>query len=297
MSLPSSDHPPAAGASARRIAIILCAVLEDEVRALAHHLPQLVAIHTLEQGLHNTPPLLRQRLQQAVDTLESTLHPDAIALAYGLCSRGTEEVTTRSAQLIIPRAHDCITLLLGSKERYAQYARENPGTYWYSPGWNRHHVPPGEDRYNESYAEYRKKFSEDDAQFLMETEQAWFSQYSRATYVDLGLTAETPDGSPGLGGSPALAGTSAPRTLAEDLAYTQKCAAWLKWSFDRQLGDPKLLRDLLQGPWDDDRFLVLNPGESLKMTADDRIIERTRLTLRGLPLSTPEPAGTQGATP
>jgi len=36
---------------------------------------------------------------------------------------------------VVPRAHDCITLLLGSKERYAKLFGERPGTYWYSAGW------------------------------------------------------------------------------------------------------------------------------------------------------------------
>lgn len=246
------------------IAIILCAVMEDEIRILAQGMPHIVAIHPLEQGLHNTPQLLSQRLQEAVGHLESTTNAQAITLVYGLCSRGTENVTTRRAQLIVPRAHDCITLLLGSKERYAQYVQQNPGTYWYSPGWNRHHSPPGEERYQKYLAEYRKKFSEEDAQFLMETEQAWFSEYKLAAYVDLGLTPET--------------------DVQADIAYTRKCADWLKWSFDRQRGDPQLLRDLLTGPWDDGRFLVLNPGEFLKMTADEKIMARVPLTVRGNPV-------------
>ncbi len=239
-------------------AIIYCAVLEDEILALnkvpASHL------FPLEQGLHNTPPLLRERLQQTIDLIESTLHPEQIILAYGLCSRGTEAIAARHARLIIPRAHDCITLLLGAKERYAQYVAQHPGTYWYSPGWNRHHVPPGKDRYDRLLAEYRAKFSAEDAEFLMETEQAWFNNYNLATYVDIGVT-----------------------PIEHDLAYTQECATWLKWSFDHVRGDPQLLQDLLDGPWDDARFLVLQPGESLKMTADDQIITRTTLTIEGRP--------------
>ena len=49
-------------------------------------------------------------------------------------SRG---VHAQRCRIAITRAHDCITLLLGSKERYAEYVAQHPGTYWYSAGWNR----------------------------------------------------------------------------------------------------------------------------------------------------------------
>jgi hypothetical protein len=233
------------------IAVITCAVLELEIQHLAKDLPRVAHVEILEQGLHNEPPKLRTRLQEAVSRVENAFaHVESIVLGYGLCSRGVEGVKTSRANLIIPRAHDCITLLLGSKERYSQYVKENPGTYWYSPGWNKHHTPPGKERYDKLLAQYREKYGEDDAQYLMETEQAWFSAYSRATYVHLGVG----------------------RT-ENDVQYTRSCADWLKWSFDMQEGSPLLLRDLLTGPWDDQRFLVLRPGQTFRMTADERVIE------------------------
>lgn len=237
------------------LVVITCAVLEDEVRHFAEGLPHLVHIEVLEQGLHNEPPKLRLQLQEAIDRVEEQFHPDAIALGYGLCSRGTEGVATKRAKLVVPRAHDCITLLLGCRRRYGEYVSRHPGTYWYSPGWNKHHVPPGEERYNLLLGQYIEKFGEDNAEFLMEQEQGWFQSYDRATFVDLGVAA-TP----------------------EDVEYTKKCARWLEWNYDQQKGDPSLMKALLSGDWDEDRFLVLEPGRHLKMTADDRIIEASDAT-------------------
>jgi hypothetical protein len=150
---------------------------------------------------------------------------------------------------VLARAHDCITLLLGDRQRYAQYVASNPGTYWYSPGWNRCHTPPGPERYEKLLNEYRQKFGEEDAQYLMETEQAWFKTYTRATFVDLG----TPN-------------------IQKDVELTQKCAAWLGWGFDHQQGCPQLLQDMLAGNWDAERFLVLEPGQTPRMTADDQVV-------------------------
>ncbi len=233
------------------IAAILCAVLEDEFKQVAASCPNVVHLEVLEQGLHNEPNRLRQEVQAAIDRVEEQHAVEAIVLGYGLCSRGTEGVTTRRAKLVVPRAHDCITLLLGSKERYAGYVAKNPGTYWYSPGWNRHHVPPGPERYEKLRAEYAEKYGEDNADFLMESEQAWFKTYSRATFVEMGVAVKQ-----------------------EDIEFTKRCAEYLGWSFDHQRGDAKLLHDLLAGNWDDERFLVLEPGDALKMTADGRVIEK-----------------------
>jgi hypothetical protein len=61
--------------------------------------------------------------------------------------------------------------------------------------------------------------------------------------------------------------------VQQELDYTQKCADWLGWKCDCQKGDPALLQALLTGPWDNDRFLVLNPGQTFRLVADDRVIE------------------------
>jgi hypothetical protein len=235
-----------------RTVVITCSVLECEIEHFARSCPQIISIVKLPQGLHNEPDRLRRDLQAAIDKVEAETDAEAIVLGYGLCSRGTEGVKTSRAKLVLARAHDCVTLLLGNKDRYAKYVAQTPGTYWYSPGWNKHHIPPGEQRYTLLRAEYLEKYGEDNADFLMESEQHWFSTYDRATYVDLGPGA-TPD----------------------DVEFTKRCALWLGWSFDRQHGDPRLLSDLLRGEWDEERFLVLEPGQTLRLTADERVIEVT----------------------
>lgn len=232
------------------IAVITCDVLTQEIRHFCQGLPQVKRIEVVEQGLHNTPALLKTRVQEMVDQVERDAEIDAIVLGYGLCSRGTEGLRAQRCKLVMARAHDCITLLLGSKERYAQYVKDHPGTYWYSPGWNRCHVPPGPERHRRLHCEYCEKYGTEDADYLMDMEQSWLKTYDQATYVHLGVGA-TP----------------------EDVGFTKGCADWLKWNFDEQTGDPSLLRALLSGEWDEARFLVLEPGQSFRFTADERILE------------------------
>ena len=236
-----------------RTAVLTCAVLEDEIAQLREGLDHIVLVEILQQGLHNTPDELRRRLQAAIEQVETTTDAEVIVLGYGLCSRGIEGLHTTRCTLVVPRAHDYITLLLGDKDRYARYVAEHPGTYWYSVGWNRHTQMPGRERYEQRLAEYREKYGEDNAAYLMETEQHWFKTYRRASFVDL-----------------TVGESGANREAA---AFTQRCAAWLDWDFDHQQGDPDLVRALLDGRWDDERFLVLPPGQTPRLTADDRIIE------------------------
>jgi len=234
-----------------RVAVVTCAVLEQEFVHFTRGLEHVERVEVVEQGLHNEPDKLRRELQAIIGRIEAQTAAEAIVLGYGLCSRGTEGVRTRRCRLVIARAHDCITHLLGSKERYAEYVAAHPGTYWYSPGWNRCSIMPGKERYDLLWQRYVEKYGEDNAEFLMQSEQHWFTSYNNAAFVHLGVG-----------------------DLDKELAYTKQCAEWLKWNCDHQCGDPQLLRDLISGPWDDARFLVLAPGETFRMVADARVIER-----------------------
>ena len=241
---------------APNLCVITCAVMETEVEAFLESFPPIARYIKMQQGLHNEPEKLQRKLQHAIDEAEADPAVQRIALVYGLCSKGIEGLRVARCTLAVARAHDCITLLLGSRERYDQYTKQNPGTYWYSPGWNRHHTPPGQQRYEKLLSEYREKYGDDNAEFLMETEQHWFSTYDRAAYVHLTVGA-----------------------TQDDKNYTKQCADWLDWNYDEQAGDPQLLKDLITGNWDDDRFLVIQPNQAIRMTGDQNIV--TAITLDG----------------
>lgn len=231
------------------IAVISCGVLEPEVRHYAAGRPHVRRLEFLPQGLHEDPARMRAELQAAVDRAEADPAIGAIVLVYGLCSRGVENLRHDRCPLVLARAHDCVTLFLGDKDRYAAYQRAHPGTYWYQPGWIRGRATPGPEREARLRREYAEKFGEDDVEYLLEMDRAGFAHYSRAVYVGLGL------------GQP-----------AQDVAYTQACAACQGWSFEELQGDPALLRALLEGDWDPRRFLIVPPRHVIRLTADDDII-------------------------
>ncbi len=231
------------------IAVIACGVIEPEVRHFAAGRPQIREMVFLPQGLHDDPVKMRRELQVAVDQAEANPAVEAIVLVYGLCGRGVEDLRHDRCPLVIARAHDCVTLFLGDKNRYAEHQRQHPGTCWYQPGWIRGRALPGPDREARLRREYTEKFGEDDVDYLLEMDRAGFVHYQYAAYVGLGL------------GDPAA-----------DLAYTRRCADCLGWSVTEVPGDPSLLRDLLHGEWDEKRYLLVPPRHVIRLTADDAII-------------------------
>ncbi len=231
-------------------ALIACDVLEKEVKQFAQGLQHLVLMRFFEMGLHDTPDKLRKLLQGAIDDCEADPQVEAIALVYGLCGTALAGLKTRRCPLIVPRAHDCITLFMGSKERYAAYKKSCPGAYFYTPGWNRRRRVPCPEKYAELRAQYAERFDEEEAEFLVQSELDALKHNDRATYLDLGVG----------------------DTVAES-SFTARCAAWLGWKFDPQQGDPGLLKALLEGRWTNpEQFLIVQPSKTIGVSADDAII-------------------------
>lgn len=243
-----------------RIKCIGCDVLARAIYWSAAQSPHIVDVQLLERGLHNTPALLRGRLQEQIDTAASQGY-DAIVLAYGLCGQTTAGLVAQGAPLVIPRAHDCITLFLGSRKRYNEQFLSQPGTYWYTLDYLERRQDSsaslalglGSDTDLQAvYDKYVQKYGKDNADYLMEVMGAWQSHYQRAVYIDLGI------GDGGVGE-----------------AQAQAEASRRGWAFERMAGDLVLIRRLIQGDWgagETGDFLILQPGQALSMTYDDNII-------------------------
>lgn len=184
---------------------------------------------------------------------------DAILLGYGICSHGTIGVSSSMYRIVVPRAHDCITLFLGSKERYLDEFSKNPGTYWFTPGFISGKMQPGMSekyagvyqQFEESFETYRERYGDDEiAKYIIDNqEQAWIKNYSRGAYVESGLP-----------------GGNVLRGKAREFCESRH------WNFEEVRGDLALVRDLISGDWDPERFLVLEPGESLALGGLDEII-------------------------
>lgn len=231
----------------KHLHVIACHVLWRELCYFAALSPNACTFDFLPQGLHNTPDILRQSLQAAIDRTSPPC--DAILLGYGLCCNGLEGIRARDIPLVAVRAHDCITFLLGSKERYRAYFDAHPGTYWYSPGWIDSCTMPGPQRLAQLLAEYTEKYGAGNAHYLMELEQTWIKEYSNAAYIDLGFGDNE-----------------------RFRAHTRACAHALGWRFDELKGDPSLIQRLFSGQWTSSDFLIVQPGQTIAASHDDAIL-------------------------
>jgi hypothetical protein len=240
-----------------RIKCLSCEALTRMVYLCAAQSPHLVDVELVRIGLHNEPINLRVLLQQKIDAL-SRKDFDAVVLAYGLCGQATLGLVARDIPLVLPRAHDCITLFLGSRARYQEQFEGNPGTYWYSLDYIERKEASGtfvalgasvdSTNIQSKYEEYVEKYGADNADYLMEVMGAWQSHYNRAAYIDLGVG----DG-----------------TLLE--AQTAQEAANRGWKYERLTGNLALIRRLLNGDWNQD-FLVIQPGQEVAMSYDADVV-------------------------
>lgn len=239
-----------------RIKCLACEALARPTYLAAAYSPHIVDIEMVQRGLHNRPLHLRDHLQAQVDACVGAGY-DAVALVYGLCGQAISGLVARDVKLVIPKAHDCITLFLGSRALYTYQFENFPGTYWYSHDYIERDDGSGsslsmgsgtDTDLEAAYEEYVTKYGKDNADYLMEAMGAWQSHYQRAVFIDMGIA----DASP-----------------VEQRARQE--AERRGWSFERMAGDLVLIRRLLRGDWEED-FLVLEPGQVVKMTYDEDIL-------------------------
>lgn len=220
----------------RPVKVLACPVLRDLIE------PRLAGSETsavyLDYGLHVLPKRMAPCLQKELDALEE---PSLVLIGYGLCGNGLEGLEAGRHTLVIPRADDCITILLGSHQAYARAQQEHPGTYYLTRGWLEVGAHPlGE------YQDLVERFGRESADHVLDT---LFGGYTR-----LCLLASTD------------ADLAACRAEAREIA--EFCSKRWGMSYEEQIGSDVLLRGLLDAPQAMDAlgedFVVVPPGGRVK---------------------------------
>ena len=96
-----------------RCAIVACEMITDELNLVMNELDCAMPVTWLDRGLHETPALLRARLEEAIASLDGAY--ETILLGMTLCGKAVEGVGAAHARLVIPRCHDCIHMLLSGE--------------------------------------------------------------------------------------------------------------------------------------------------------------------------------------
>jgi len=253
----------------RFLKVIACEIALREICHVAARSPSLLDLEFLTQGLHDVPCKGLGEIQRRIDAVPAGRY-DAILVGYGLCGNLISGLQARHTPLVLPRAHDCITLFLGSKERYRELSEQRTGSYYYTSGWleclrrrggnmsglDQKFLPSRAgtiDRSDGLFEQWVRKYGEEQARYLDEVMNQWITQYSRGLLIDFDF--------------------AAPLHLDEQVK--QICAAH-GWEFERIPGDLSLLQRWVDGNWPEADFLVLQPGQKTAPSYCDDIIEAER---------------------
>jgi hypothetical protein len=243
-----------------RFKAIICQVFTREMEDVIRRSPHSIDVDNIPMGLHELGVGMRPHLQERIDAADSGDY-DAILLGYALCGRGTEGLRAGKTQLVLPRVHDCIGLLMGSHQAYMSYFEKHPGVYYRSPGWIQFQtagmrLEPAFASQKSTLGEQRTleelvaKYGEENGKYLFEQFNAFRQNYSGLTYISTGVA-------------------------SDDASRTKACAEAEKegWAFDEVKGSLTLLERLVNGEWDAANFLVVPPGATIRATLGDGIVD------------------------
>ena len=212
--------------------LIACLMMEAEVKNALEVTGSDAEVIWMEKGLHDRPEKLRAALQETMDKAEKELQPDAVLLAYGFCGNAMQGLKAGNYTLVLPRIDDCITLFIGSRERKVQL-EGGVGTMFQTYNWTDERTIQAEkERLYEMY-------DEDEAEEIFEM---MFGHYGRIAVLDTHCY-----------------------DLAPVVAEAQRSAELLGFQCCVYDASNAFLRELLSGPWPEERFIVKDPGEIISL--------------------------------
>lgn len=239
--------------------LISCEIFYREMCHAVATSPHRIDIEFLPKGLHDLKAEeMRERVQAVIDATDPGGY-DAILLGFALCNNGLAGIRAPSIPLILPRAHDCISLFMGSRFRYQEYFDANPGTYFLTSGWIERGETTGElaeltiqnrNGIGMSMEELIEQYGADNAEYLYDMLSGGTeANYHRFNYIHMGIE---------------------PPNIKEEAV---KRAQERGWDFEETKGDLCLIGKLVNGEWDDSDFLTVPPGKAIKPSFDDSIVK------------------------
>jgi len=263
--------------------VIACQIMVREVCLLAAQSPHLIDLEFLSLALHEDPQRHRPELQQAIDRVPEG-HYHAILLGYGLCSRLLDGIEARHTPLVVPRVHDCLAFLLGSRQRFEELRAQQPGTYFFTIGWvegplrrygnqgsllsesselfasdlalsptasgNLLLTPPGGGVTPQIYQRWVAKYGPEKAQRLLAVARDTLQHYRRGLWIEW----------------PQLPHAEAER-------HVRALCQQQGWEFQKCTGTTDYVRRWLFGQWDPHEFLIVPPGHKIVVTYDEELLQ------------------------
>lgn len=207
-----------------RKTVVACRTIERELRVAMDACAFAGETVWIESGLHNVPARLHERLQRA---LEECAPCDVVLLALGLCGNAVAGLQAGNFRMVLPRVEDCISLLLGGKD-----AERPIDAYFLTQGWL--------DGERNIWREYEYCINKYGKHLGREIFDQMFRNYRTLMLLDTGCY-----------------------DMAPACAQARQIAETLGLELSLRQGTLHLIQELLTGPWTQERFIVVEPGEKL----------------------------------
>lgn len=237
--------------------IIACNVFFRELSYCAAQSPHTIDLEFFELGEHIHCDSLRTKIQAKIELAEQSEKPyDAILLGFGLCGNAAKGLHAAKTRLVIPRAHDCCTILLGARSKFKENFQDNPSTPFSSVGYMERgeyfvRQDDGVIMYGDAYAELVRQYGEDDAKYIWDSMHPKMEgMEDRAVFIDI----------------PEI-------HFPEKIEEFKRTAEVEGKKFVLLEGSLDIIRNLVDGNWNESDFLTVPPGSQISAVYDwDRVL-------------------------
>ncbi|NLI92643.1 MAG: DUF1638 domain-containing protein [Peptococcaceae bacterium] len=215
-----------------KTAIICCENLKYELIKTLKKSGSSIPVIWISSDYHINSDRLREKLQQEIDQLQDF---EKILLGFGCCGNSVIGLTATTADLVIPKAHDCIEILLSRRNKKF---KRRASTYFLSKGWLQSDkgIIQEHKRLVERYGEVKAK----------NILKIMLNQYYSLMFIDSGVSDKA--------------------ELDRLLKTSEQFAAAANLELMVEKGGYWLLKALVQGLFEKD-FIIIKKGETVPMTA------------------------------
>ena len=238
----------------KRYKLISCSIFIREISSILYNNSNSISPVYLDLGAHNEPVKLKKLIQEEIDNTKKD-NFDAILLAYGLCGNSLVGIQSEHYPIIIPKAHDCCTILLGSRDAFNTHFSNNLSASWSCNGYmesNESHFHARDEGkifgLDKTYEELLELYGKENAEYLIK-EVVGETTHGPLFYIDLPET-----------------------SIQENIAQFLTAAEKTKQDYIMLKGKITLLKRLLQGDWNED-FLIIPPGSHIEPSYNEEVLK------------------------
>ena len=209
--------------------VLACETIAEEIMLAASTVKSPFPIVWVESGLHNNPDKLRKQIQADIDRIDNA---DYILMLFGYCGNSLLDLVCLKSRLVIPKADDCISLLLGGNTERNRLNKQAMA-YFLTNGWLRHE--------NNLWNEYQQCLAKYGPERTRNLYRIMLNNYKNLNVIATGAY-----------------------DLHKLTPLTEKIAEALDLNHTVVKGSLRLVEKALAGQWDDE-FIILEPGQPVTL--------------------------------